>query len=117
MRPDEDGAEPVGPSALDRFLPAVLAVVGFAAIPAALAWLATRVVSTPRPPPAAFPKESFPAQGFTLQEYRREMEGRLDGLGWVDHEKGIAHVPIQLGMKLLLARGLPAREESPSGGK
>jgi hypothetical protein len=114
MSPDENPVQPAVQSALDRFLLTLLGIVGLATVPAAIAWLVMRAVSTGEPPPAAFPKESFPAQGFTLQEYRQEMGSRLDSYGWVDREKGIARVPIELGMKLLLARGLPAREEAPA---
>lgn len=116
MSPDEDRVQPAREGALDRFLLMVLGVAGLASIPAAVAWLVLRVVSPRESPSNAFPEGSFPAQGFTLQEYRREMEGRLGSLGWIDREKGVAHVPIELGMKVLLARGLPAREEPPDAG-
>jgi hypothetical protein len=117
MSTDENTPETAGVSSLDRILPLVMGVLGLAMIPAAIAWLAMRVVSVPEPPQAAFPQESFPAQGVTLVEYRREMDARLHGLGWIDRDKGIAHVPIEMGMQLLLAHGLPAREEAPEGAK
>jgi hypothetical protein len=117
MSTDQDTAEAAGKSLLDRLLPDVIGILGLAMVPAGIAWLAMRVASTPEAPQAAFPEESFPAQGFTLTEYRREMETRLHGLGWIDREKGIAHVPIEMGMQLVLAHGLPAREEAPEGVK
>jgi hypothetical protein len=117
MSTDENTADAEGKSPLDRFLLVVLGILGLAMVPAGIAWLAMRVASTPESPQAAFPEESFPAQGFTLTEYRREMETRLHGLGWIDREKGIAHVPIEVGIQLVLAHGLPAREEAPEGVK
>lgn len=117
MIPDEDRTQPARESVLDRYLLTVLGVVGLLSIPAAVAWFASRVASPRELPSTAFPEESFPAQGYTLREYRQEMENRLGSLGWIDREKGIAHVPIELGMKVLLERGLPARQEPPDGGK
>jgi hypothetical protein len=117
MTSDEDTTQTAGKSSLDRALPIVIGVLGLAMIPAAIAWLAMHAVSTPEPPRSPFPEESFPAQGFTLAEYRNEMETRLHGLGWVDRDNGIAHVPIEMGMQLLLAHGPPAREEAPDGAK
>ena len=98
-------------------LPIVLGVIALALVPAAIVWIATRIVPAPESPLTAFPEESFPAQGFTLGDYRREMDSRLHGLGWIDRDKGIAHVPIELGMQLMLAQKLPARDAAPVEGK
>jgi hypothetical protein len=117
MSTDENTPEAAGVSSIDRVLPIVIGVLGLAMVPAAIAWLAMRIVAVPEPPHAVFPEDSFPAQGFSLVEYRREMDARLQGLGWIDRDKGIAHVPIEMGMQLLLERGLPAREEAPEGVK
>jgi hypothetical protein len=117
MSPDEIRRQPADQGGLGLILPIVIGVIGLAIVPAAIAWVATRMVSTPEAPVTAFPEDSFPAQGLTLGEYRRDMESRLHGFGWIDREKGIAHVPIEVGMQLLLARGLPAREEAPDGAK
>jgi hypothetical protein len=117
MSPNEDRSQPADQGSLDRLLLILIGIFGLALVPAAIAWLALRVVSTPEAPLAVFPDESFPAQGLALGEYRRDMESRLHDLGWIDREKGIVHVPIDLGMQLLLAHGLPAREEAPGGAR
>ena len=117
MSLNENRDQPADQGPLDRLLPIVIGILGLAIVPAAIAWLARRIVSTPEAPLTAFPEEAFPAQGLKLGEYRREMEGRLHGLGWIDRDKKIAHIPIELGMQLLLAHGLPAREEAPDGAK
>jgi hypothetical protein len=98
-------------------VPVVIGVIALALVPAAIVWITTRVVPVPGAALTAFPEESFPAQGLTLGEYRRDMEGRLHGLGWIDRDKGIAHVPIELGMRLMLAQKLPARDAAPVEGK
>jgi hypothetical protein len=41
-----------------------------------------------------------------VREAERE---RLESYGWVDREKGIAHIPIERAMEITLERGLPAR--------
>jgi hypothetical protein len=101
----------------DLLIPIVIGVLALALVPAAVVWIATRVVPAPEAPLSAFPEESFPPQGFTLGEYHREIEARLHGLGWIDRDKGIAHVPIELGMQLMLAHKLPARDAVPVEGK
>lgn len=39
-----------------------------------------------------------------LAAYRRARQARLDSAGWVDRERGLAHIPIADAMDLLLAR-------------
>ena len=46
-----------------------------------------------------------------LATYRQTMRDRLNSYGWIDREKGIARVPIEEGMELVLQAGLPARDE------
>ena len=38
---------------------------------------------------------------------------RLHGYGWVDGKPGVAHMPIEEAKKLILERGLPARQGAP----
>ena len=38
-----------------------------------------------------------------LAAYRAEKEARLHGFGWVDAQRGIAHIPIESAMDLLVA--------------
>ena len=37
----------------------------------------------------------------------------LQRYGWVSEEEGIAHIPIERAMRLLVERGLPAAEAAP----
>lgn len=45
-----------------------------------------------------------------LAEHRAKAQDWLESYGWVDREGGIARVPIEEGMKVVLREGLPARE-------
>ncbi|MCU1244142.1 MAG: hypothetical protein JWN02_52 [Acidobacteria bacterium] len=42
-----------------------------------------------------------------MEEMRANEERELHGYGWVDPQKGVAHIPIEEAKKLLLERGLP----------
>jgi hypothetical protein len=117
MSPSENQDRLADPRGSDRLLAIAIGIIALAAIPAAVVWITTRMVPAPGAPLSAFPEGSFPAQGLTLGEYRREMEARLHGLGWIDRDKGVAHVPIELGMQLMLAHKLPARDAAPVEGK
>ncbi len=56
-----------------------------------------------------------------LKEMEDSANATLSSYGWVDQKAGIARVPIQEAMKLLLARGLPAAAQisgaQPNGSK
>jgi hypothetical protein len=43
-----------------------------------------------------------------LQRWRQEHEARLNGYGWVDRDKGIAHVPIERALEAVAGGALPA---------
>lgn len=45
-----------------------------------------------------------------LQELRAKQRALLEGYGWVSKEAGIARIPIEDAMKIVIQRGLPARE-------
>ena len=45
-----------------------------------------------------------------LQDLRAKQRGLLEGYGWVSKEAGIARIPIEDAMKMVVERGLPARE-------
>ena len=45
-----------------------------------------------------------------LQELRAKQKALLEGYGWVNKEAGIARIPIEDAMKIVVERGLPARE-------
>ena len=44
---------------------------------------------------------------------RAEEQAALDGYGWVDRERGVAHIPVQRAMEILVRRGLPVRPQAP----
>lgn len=76
-----------------------------------------------RPPPplaadTATVSTSPPLQRDPVRErqaHATRMAERIDGVGWVNREAGVVHMPVQQAMRLLLERGLPAqdREEPP----
>jgi hypothetical protein len=47
--------------------------------------------------------------GRELKALRREEEARLNSYGWVDREKGLAHIPIDRAIEILAEKGLPTR--------
>jgi len=55
-----------------------------------------------------------------LQEMRAEEIAVLESYGWVDRDKGVARMPIDEAMKIVVQRGLPARtagDDRAGGGK
>jgi hypothetical protein len=61
--------------------------------------------------PATGPRlEARPTLEFEAQRARDRV--RLETWGWVDQQAGIARIPIERAVQLLLERGLPVREES-----
>src|SRR5262245_30407396 len=42
-----------------------------------------------------------------LHNWRKEHDARLNGYGWVDRSKGIAHIPITRAMESIAAGALP----------
>lgn len=45
-----------------------------------------------------------------LSELRAKQEALLHGYGWVNKEAGVARIPIEDAMKIVVERGLPSRE-------
>ena len=45
-----------------------------------------------------------------LRDLRAKQEGKLNGYGWVNKEAGIARIPIEEAMRMVVQKGLPARE-------
>jgi hypothetical protein len=77
-----------------------------------------REVGEPEFPLAAGVDDRLPPeprlQQFPLweyQEFRRREEAILQGYGWVDQGAGTVHIPIGEAMRLIVERGLPARDE------
>ncbi len=45
-----------------------------------------------------------------LRDLRAKQESLLKGYGWVNKEAGFARIPIEEAMRMVVERGLPARE-------
>ena len=73
------------------------------------------------PGPASPPEPRLQANPrLELLEMRAEENEVLQSYGWVDRDKGVARVPIDEAMKIVVQRGLPARESGAGragGGK
>ncbi len=67
--------------------------------------------------PSFAARPETPMMGSQLAASRQAQLQRLTEYAWVDRENGIARIPIDQAMQLLLERGLPTRdskeEESP----
>jgi len=48
-----------------------------------------------------------------VERWRAEHDGRLNGYGWIDRDKGIAHMPIEQAMNAIAGGALPAA--APTG--
>ena len=46
-----------------------------------------------------------------LRDLRKQEDEILNGYGWVDKNAGVARIQIEEAMKLVVERGLPARQE------
>ena len=64
---------------------------------------ASRIVCRPTPRFQENPQQE-------LQELRAKQKALLEGYGWVNKEAGIARIPIEDAMRIVVERGLPARE-------
>jgi len=51
-----------------------------------------------------------------LKQLRQAEDEKLSSYGWVDEEAGIARIPIDRAMDLLVQKGVPVRETGPPGG-
>lgn len=47
-----------------------------------------------------------------LRDLREKQLSQLTGYGWVNKEAGVARIPIEEAMKIIVQRGLPSREAS-----
>lgn len=65
-----------------------------------------RVVVTDHP--AAFPEPRLElVPGRPLAKDHATQEAELNSYGWVNRQKGVAHIPISQAMQLMVERGLP----------
>jgi hypothetical protein len=94
------------------------AVLGLVVVLSAVAWFGFRYAS-PQASPPILPSPGMPAPVPELQvspeqdlnQLMASQRQRLHGVGWVDREAGIVHMPIKRAMALLVKRGL--KEGSP----
>ncbi|PWC36574.1 hypothetical protein TSO352_12275 [Azospirillum sp. TSO35-2] len=61
-----------------------------------------RGLTTPMPEPRL---QTDPPADF--KRYRERSMERLTGYGWADHERGIAHIPIDEAMRRVAEHGIP----------
>ena len=66
-------------------------------------------------PPSYFPKLQLSPIA-DMEAFRAREEAELNGYGWVDRNAGVARIPINRAMDLVLQKGLPARS-STNGSK
>jgi hypothetical protein len=60
---------------------------------------------------ATFPEPRLqPNAPDDLLKFREEEHRRLNSYGWVDQNRGVAHIPIERAKQLMLERGLPVRQ-------
>jgi len=83
------------------------------ATPAALIWFseAGHEQETPGSLYDAVREDRFVRSVEALAELRAMEEQWLETHGWVNREEGIARVPIEMGMKMILSDPPPARDE------
>jgi hypothetical protein len=56
----------------------------------------------------AFPQPTLETRpALDLERIRAQESLRLNSYGWIDRNAGIAHIPIDRAMEIVLARGLP----------
>lgn len=73
------------------------------------------------PPASPFAESHAPPPGPNLQvhpaldlkDFLQDENGKLNSYGWVDQKAGIARIPINRAMDLLLKNGLPVRGSNP----
>jgi len=65
----------------------------------------------PLPPPPRI--QATP--GYDIQEYRDTENKFLNGAGWIDQKNGVARIPIDRAMELLLQQGLPVAAQASAG--
>jgi hypothetical protein len=108
----------------------VLAILGFGAgllavgiVIQLLMWLlfnfyTKQAAQVPRAFPLSVEYQQQPPPEPRLQEHpeedmrqlRAQEDAILQGYGWVDKGSGVARIPIEEAMKIVVQRGLPARE-------
>jgi len=67
---------------------------------------ATVLKADPKAAPAAFPR-LVTAEPAVLAEFRAQEDAFLTSYGWVEKDKGVTRMPIEVAMKFVAERGLP----------
>jgi hypothetical protein len=100
------------------FLIAVILVLGGGIIYFSV-WALMHLLATKEPPardrlPPSSRAVSPPSEprletqaGIALEQSRRREEAQLHSYGWIDRNSGLAHIPIDRAIELILRRGLP----------
>jgi hypothetical protein len=65
-------------------------------------------------PPASVPRLQVEAPE-DLHQYLKQQDEVLHSYGWVDQKDGVARIPIDRAMDLLIQRGLPVQAAPPQG--
>jgi len=50
-----------------------------------------------------------------LRDFLMNQENRLNSYGWVDEKAGVAHIPIERAMELIVQRGMPVYPQGNAG--
>ena len=87
---------------------AAIALTVIGAVAVVMAWMRSHPLPPPRPMPAVPGPVLQGAPQADLRAAQAEQRRRLHGLGWVDAERGIAHIPIEAAMALQAARASEA---------
>ena len=66
------------------------------------------ITQAPRQPPE--PQLQINPRG-DMDQLRAQEDQILNSYGWVDQNTGVARIPIEEAMKMVVQRGLPARQE------
>ena len=69
-----------------------------------------RTIATPEP--FAQPQLQINPE-LDLQTWQATQEAWLHGYGWISEEAGVAHIPIERAMELIVTEGLPTLEPTP----
>lgn len=59
--------------------------------------------------------QAFPAKD--LVEFKKSAASKVDSYGWVDKPNGVAHVPVDKAIEMVLKNGLPVPAPKPAGAK
>lgn len=81
--------------------------------------LARRYARPPAVQPTALPATAGPSlepdPAATLAQFRAQKAALLEGYGWVDRAHGIAHVPIDVAMRILATQAAAAAAAGTGG--